>query len=120
MSRRRAAPRLVFVVVLGLAYPIVVLAGGGAHFPSRADCVHIAHADGDLKVVFGRSESASDASSLLGHVLKSGFKGSLIEPDGCGLLQVSVHGIPTLEVGGQVVAEAKTVGLGASVETVTS
>ncbi len=116
---RRAAPWLA-VVVTGLVYPVVVLAGGGAHFPSRADCVHIARADGDLKVVFGRSESPSDASSLLDRVLKSGFKGSLIEPDGCGLFEVSVHGISTLAVGGQVVAEAKTVGLGASVETVTS
>ena len=119
MSTRRAVPWLV-VVLVGLAYPVVVLAGGGANFPSRAECVHLAHADGDLKIVFGRSESASDASSLLDRVLKSGFKGSQIEPDGCGLFEVSVHGIPTLAVGGQVVAEAKTVGLEASVETVTS
>ena len=119
MSTRRAAPWLA-VVLVGLTYPVVVLAGGGANFPSRAECVHLAHADGDLKIVFGRSESASDASSLLDRVLKSGFRGSQIEPDGCGLLEVSVHGIPTLEVGGQVIAEAKTVGLGASVETVTS
>lgn len=119
MSVSRAAPWLA-AVVAGLAYPVVVLAGGAAHFPSRAECIHIAHADGDLKVVFGRFETVSDASSTLERVLKSGFKGSLIEPDGCGLLEVSVHGIPTLEIGGQVVAEAKTVGLSASVETVTS
>jgi hypothetical protein len=118
MSKPRLAPWLA-VVVAGLGYPIVVLAGGGAHFPSRGECVRIAHDDGDLKVVFGRTESASYASSLLDRVLKSGFKGSQIEPDGCGLLEVSVHGIPSLEVGGEVVAEAKTVGLGASVETVT-
>ena len=119
MSRRPIVPWLA-VVVVGLAYPVVVLAGGGAGFPSRADCVNVAHADGDLKVVFGRSESASDASALLDRVLKSGFKGSQIEPDGCGLLEVSVHGVPTLKVGAEVVAEAKSVGLVASVETVTS
>jgi len=119
MTGRCAAPWLA-VVVVGLAYPVAVLAGGGAGFPSRADCVHVAHADGDLKVVFGRSESATVASALLDRVLKAGFKGSQVEPDGCGLLEVSVHGIPTLKVGGEVVAEAKTVGLVASVETVTS
>jgi hypothetical protein len=118
MRRSRNAP-WVAALVVALAYPVVVLAGGGAHFPSRADCVQIAHADGNLKVVFGRSESASEASSLLARVLRAGFKGSQIEPDGCGLLEVSVHGIPTLQVGGQVVAEARTVGLKASVETVT-
>src|SRR5438034_1288648 len=77
---RRSAPWFA-VLVAALAYPIAVLAGGGAHFPSRADCVHVARADGDLKVVFGRFEYARDASSTLDHVLKSGFKGSLIEPD---------------------------------------
>jgi hypothetical protein len=119
MRQHRLAPWLV-VGAVSLVYPVIVLAGGGASFPSRAECVHVARADGDLEVVFGRSESATDAGALLERVLGAGFKGSLIEPDGCGLLKVAVHGIPTLRVGGQVVAEAKSVGLSATVETVTS
>jgi hypothetical protein len=118
MTAKRAAPWVVLLVV-ALAYPVVVLARGGARFPSRADCVHVARADGALKVVFGRTETATDAAALLDHVLKSGFKGSQITPDGCGLFEVSVSGISTLQVGDQVVAEAKSVGLTATVETAT-
>jgi len=119
VNMRFAAPWLA-VAVVGLAYPVAVLAGGGGSFPSQADCVRIAHTDGDLKVVFGRASTAVAADALLEHVLKSGFQGSQIEPDGCGLLEVSVHGIPTLKVGREVVAEAKTVGVSATVEIVTS
>ena len=69
-------------------------------------------------LVFGRFDSAADASALLEQVLHVGFRGSLVEPDGCGLLKVDVHGIPTLKVGGQVVEEARSVGLHATVEQV--
>lgn len=119
MKMHRAVPWAI-ALVAGIAYPTVVLARGGVDFPSRADCVHVAHADGDLEVVFGRFESTSDASALLARVLGSGFKGSQLEPDGCGLLKVAVHGIPTLEVGGQVMAEARSVGLTPSLETVSN
>lgn len=108
------------IVVVGLAYPIAVLAGGGARFPTPAECVHTARADGSLEVVFGRFASADQASERLAFVLHSGFQGSQIEPDGCGLLKVAVHGIPTLKAGGEVIAEARSVGLKASLETVTS
>ncbi len=118
MKMHWAAP-LVVVLVAGVGYPLVALARGGAHFPTRAECVHVAHADGELEVVFGRFESMTDASALLARVLGFGFKGSQIEPDGCGLLKVSVHGISTLKVGGEVVAEARSVGLSPSVEIVT-
>ena len=116
---RRAAPWAA-VVVAGIAYPLVVLAGGGAHFPTRSDCVHLARHDGDLEVVFGRLESPTDASTLLTRVLSAGFKGSQIEPDGCGLLKVTVHGISTLKVGSEVIAEARSVGLKPSLEIVAS
>ncbi len=56
------------------------------------------------------------ATALLGKVLAVGFKGSQIEPDGCGFLKVAVHGIPTQKVGGEVVAEARSVGLEATLE----
>lgn len=109
------------ILVVGFAYPIAVLAGGGgASFPTRAECVHTAHADGNLEVVFGRFQSAGDASERLAFVLRSGFQGSQIEPDGCGLLKVAVHGIPTLKAGGEVIAEARSVGLKPSLEIVAS
>jgi hypothetical protein len=105
------------ILLMGaFGYPIAVLAGGAPRFPSRSECVHPATADGDLEVVFGRFTSASDANALLKRVLAVGFSGSKIEPDGCGLLKVDVHGIPTLKVGGEVLAEARSVGLRATVE----
>ena len=115
---RAARPWLV-VALLAIGYPAAVLAGGGASFPSRADCVHPAKADGNLEVVFGRTQSSAVASALLERVLAVGFQGSQIEPDGCGLLKVAVHGIPTLEVGGQVMQEARSVGLHPRLEVVT-
>lgn len=115
----RAARPWLLVALLAIGYPAAVLAGGGASFPSRADCIHPAKADGNLEVVFGRSGSSAAATALLHRVLAVGFQGSQIEPDGCGLLKVAVHGIPTLEVGGQVMKEARSVGLQPSLEVVT-
>lgn len=117
MTARRFAPWAVLLVAV-LAYPIAVLSSGAPRFPTRAECVRPAKADGDLEVVFGRFESAADASALLERVLHVGFRGSQVEPDGCGLLKVDVHGIPTLKVGGEVVDEARSVGLPATVERV--
>jgi hypothetical protein len=107
------------VVVIAIGYPALVLAGGRPSFPSRDDCVHPARTDGNLEVVFGRSESFAQASELLRRVLRAGFEGSQIEPDGCGLLKVAVHGIPTLKVGNQVMAEARSVGLSPQLEAAT-
>ena len=117
MTRRWLLPWAVVVVAV-LAYPLAVLAGGGPRFPSHSECVHPAHADGDLEVVFGRFESANDASALLERVTAAGFKGSQIEPDGCGLLKVAVHGISTVKVGEEVAGEARSVGLSPTLEYV--
>ena len=103
MSRRAyAVPAL--LVAAAVAYPVAVIASGRPHFPTRAECIRPAKADGNLEVVFGRFSSPVDAAALLERVLHVGFKGSLVEPDGCGLFKVDVQGIPTLEVGRQVVA----------------
>lgn len=115
MTRRALVPWAA-VMAVALAYPLGVLAGGGPRFPSPAECVRPATADGGLEVVFGRFERAADASAMLARVLGAGFKGSQVEPDGCGRLKVAVHGIPTLEVGRQVVDEARSVGIRARVE----
>jgi hypothetical protein len=45
-----------------------------------------------------------------------GFKGTRIESDGCGLLKVTLHGIPTLQVGRAFIAEARTVGFNPRLE----
>jgi hypothetical protein len=108
------------VAAAALGYPLGVLASGSPRFPARSECVQIAKADGDLEVVFGRFASGTDAQARLEQVLKSGFRGSQVEPDGCGLLKVDVQGISTLKVGGEVVAEARSVGLAATVEYVRS
>ena len=111
---------LALLLTVALLYPLAFLVRGGPAFPTRADCAHPATADGALEVVFGRSASPQEAQSLLTRVLATGFKGSKVEPDGCGLFKVDVQGIPTLKVGAQVVAEARTVSPGATVEQVTS
>jgi hypothetical protein len=114
---RRFVP-WVIVLAVALAYPLAVLAGGGPSFPTAADCVHVAHADGDLEVVFGRFDSLTDAAALLNRVVAAGFEGSQVEPDGCGRWKVTVHGIPTLKVGAEVMAEARSVGLNPTLEPV--
>jgi hypothetical protein len=116
---RRFVPWLV-VLVVALAYPLAVLAGGGASFPTAAECVHTAHADGDLEVVFARFDSPIEAATTLERVLGAGFKGSQVEPDGCGRWKVAVHGIPTLKVGAEVMAEARSVGFHPTLEQVDS
>lgn len=117
MNVRLLAPWLL-VVVAALAYPLALPATGTTRFPTLAECVHVAKTDGDLEVVFGRFDSLAEATDLLSRVLHVGFKGSQIEPDGCGRFKVAVHGIPTLVVGRQVVAEARSVGLTATIEEI--
>lgn len=119
MSARRLLPWAI-VLVAALAYPLVVLAGGGASFPTVAECVHTAHADGDLEVVFARLDSPTEAAAVLDRVVAAGFKGSQVEPDGCGRWKVAVHGIPTLAVGSEVMSEARSVGLHPTLEQVVS
>jgi hypothetical protein len=118
VTARRLTP-LALVLVAVVAYPLAVVAGGGPRFPSPAECVHPARADGDLEVVFGRFDSPTEAATLLSRVLAVGFKGSQIEPDGCGRFKVAVHGIPTLKVGDEVMAEARSVDLRPTLEFVT-
>ena len=107
--RRRLAP---WIVVIGAAllYPVIVLAGGGARFPSREECVHPATRIGSIEAVFGRFTTTTAAQSLLRRAVASGFEHLEIEPDGCGLLKVTLHDIPSLSVGRAFVAEAQGVG----------
>ena len=108
MSRRL----LVWAVLVAstLGYPLVVLGGGSPRFPSRADCVHPATSEGNLEAVFGRFATSAAAESVQRRATRSGFKNVQIESDGCGLLKVTLHGIPSLEVGRDFIAEAQRVG----------
>jgi hypothetical protein len=116
--RRRVIPWLVLLVA-ALAYPLAVLAGGEPRFPSRAECAHPAKTGGDIEAVFGRFSTNAAAESLLRRVLQSGFESVRIESDGCGRLKVTLHGIPTLEVGRDFVAEAERVGFHPALEQAT-
>lgn len=107
------------LLVAAVAYPLAVVASGGPHFPSRAECVRPATEDGNIEAVFARFSTSAPARSMLRRALQSGFKGTAIESDGCGFLKVTLHGIPTLEVGREFVAEAETVGFHPQLEQAT-
>ena len=51
-------------------------------------------------------------------LVKRYYFGSVIESDGCGRLKVDVHGVPSLAVGRELVAEAAKVGVHATLEEV--
>jgi hypothetical protein len=105
------------VPVAAAAYPLGVIAGGLPRFPTRADCVRPPAAGRELEAVFGRFERQTAAETLLAKVRRLGFSQSSIEDDGCGLLVVSVGGIPTVAVGRSLVAEARAAGLRPTLET---
>jgi hypothetical protein len=94
------------------------MSGGSPRFPTRAECIHPAKDGVQLEAVFGRFDLRSDADARLKRVLAAGFKGTKVEPDGCGRLKVDVAGIPSLPVGNDLLAEARKVGLGATLESV--
>ena len=107
------------VVLAALVYPAAVLTGGSPRFPSRADCVHPAKVGRSIEAVFGRFDRRVDAEARLRRVLGVGFTGSRIEADGCGRLKVDVHGVPSVAVGHQLVAEAAKVGIPVTLEEAT-
>lgn len=112
---RRIAPWAV-IVVIGIAYPLVAVAGGAPRFPSRDDCVRPATVDGDIDAVFGYFDSEQEAVVLRDRALAVGFQGTEIEGNGCGRVRVAVGGIPTLDVGRELAEEAHTVGLDITLE----
>jgi len=108
--------KLALVVAVALVYPIAVVAGGSPHFPSRSECVHTAAKDGNIEAVFGRFDSTLAAQEEGKRVVHLGFKGAGPERDGCGRVKVVVHGITTIAVGRELVAEARKVGLDVGLE----
>ena len=112
---RRIAP-WVIVVAVGIAYPLVEVAGGTPLFPSRGDCVRPATEDGDIDAVFGYFDSEREAVALRDRALEVGFLGTEIQWNGCGRVRVAVGGVPTLDVGRQLAEEAHAVGLDVTLE----
>jgi hypothetical protein len=112
---RQFAP-LALVLVAAIAYPAAVIGSGAPRFPARSECVDPATKDGDIEAVFGRFDTRTDAAAELRKALARGFKGTQIEADGCGRLKVVVHGIRTLAVGRELMAEIRSVGLDATLE----
>ena len=112
---RRIAP-WVIVVVVGIAYPLVAVAGGTPLFPSRGDCVRPATEDGDIDAVFGYFDSEWEAVVMRDRALAAGFQGTEIQGNGCGRVRVAVGGITTLDVGHNLVAEARSVGFEVTLE----
>jgi len=104
------------VLLAGIGYPVAAVGGGTPHFPKRSECVDLATKDGEIEAVFGRFDRRADAAARLELVLGRGFKGSVVEGDGCGRIKVVLHGIPSLAVGRELAAEARGEGLNVTLE----
>ena len=113
--RNRILPWAILLAA-AVVYPLAVVADGRPSFPSRADCIRPAKTDGNLEAVFGRFATSTRAEAVQRRAVEVGFKGTRIESDGCGLLKVTLHGIPTLQVGRAFIAEARTVGFNPRLE----
>jgi hypothetical protein len=98
------------VLALALVYPLAVLASGAPRFPSRAECVRPATEDGDIEAVFGYFDSVQEAAIVRDRALAVGFQGTEVRENACGLVEVAVGGIPTLEVGREFAEQARSVG----------
>jgi hypothetical protein len=106
---KRLLPWIVLVTA-ALAYPLVVVAGGRPHFPTRHECVHPARSDGNIDAVFAHLPTTAAAVSLQRRATDAEFQNVQVQPDGCGLFKVTLHGIPTLAVGRDFVREAQSRG----------
>lgn len=119
MTRSRV--RLVAAAIVAVplvAYPAIVLAGGGAKFPSADDCVHVAKPgeQGDLDLVFGRRDTPAEAEQLLQQVQHVGYVDAEVQADGCLRWKVVYTGIESYEQGASSAAEARGAGLSPQIE----
>ena len=116
-TRMRRLLPCALLVVAALAYPLAVVAGGLPRFPSRADCIRPATDDGKgLEVVFGHVASLGEATDLQARALEVGFQGTQVTHDGCGRYKVAIPGVPSIKIGEEIIAEARSVGLEATLE----
>lgn len=118
---RRSRTKLLAAAIVAVplvGYPAVVLAGGGAHFPSPDDCVHVAKPGetGDLDLVFGRRDTVPEANALLEQVRSVGYRDAEVQADGCLRWKVVYTGIESYEQGASSAAEARGAGLSPQLE----
>jgi hypothetical protein len=111
----RATGALVLVGAL-LVYPAALLVRGGPTFHTAADCRPAATGEGPIRAVFGRFTTMQEALVLVDRVREVGYKNANAEPDGCGLVRVAVHGVPSIEGGHDLQREAGTVALDPTLE----
>jgi hypothetical protein len=116
LAQRRIAVCLIVVAVLG--YPAIVVLGGLPRFPSTAECAIRAHPGETrpVEIVYGRFATRQKADELLSKVVGTGFVGTVVEPDGCGVYKVVYHGIETYEQGAGTAAEAERAGFAPHLE----
>lgn len=115
-ATRRVWIAVAIVVVPLLAYPLVSLAGGGAHFPGEGDCDRPPESGRPVRVVFSRFDSPVEAEEFRDGVVRYGFVGTDVQGDDCGRWMVVLDGVPNEDVGRDVVEEAQTVGLNPTLE----
>ena len=115
-ARIRLAAALIVALPL-LAYPLVV-AAGGAPFPSVDDCVRVAPTGSTepLDLVFGRRDARAEADELLERVRAVGYVDAVVVADGCWRWKVVYDGIESYEQGLESRAEARGAGLEAELE----
>lgn len=112
----RIAPWLV-VAVAALGYPLAVLTfAGPPDFPSRDDCVLAPTGEGEYQVVFGYRDSELEATELRDRALAVGFEGTEVARNSCGRVKVFVDDVPSVDVGEEVIRQARTVGLEPTLE----
>jgi hypothetical protein len=115
MSARRVAVAWGLVVAAAIAYPAVLLADGGARFPSASDCTHAPSGNGSVLVVFGHESSYPDALRLQSRAIAAGAGPVRSVEDGCGRVRVYVAATSRAE-GEQIVQRVSTTGLSAKLE----
>jgi hypothetical protein len=104
-----------------LIYPLVVLAGGGASFPTYdRSCGQIAApgATEGLELVYGRFDTSAAAEQLRDDVVRVGFVGTEVRRDDCGQWKVVYDGIDDYATGESVIEEARGAGFRAHLEVV--
>jgi hypothetical protein len=115
MSARRVAVAGGLVVAAAIAYPAVLLADGGARFPSASDCRHAPSGNGSVLVVFGHLSSYPEALRLQSRAIAAGAGPVRSVQDGCGRVRVYVA-VTSMAEGEQIVQRVSAAGLSAKLE----
>lgn len=105
------------IVLAAVVFTAVAFAGGtDPRFPSETDCVRAPVEGQPVQVVFGYRATFPEAIELRDRALEVGFLGTDAAQDGCGRVRVAVGEVPSIEVGEEIVANARGVGLDPTLE----